>query len=201
MGQEAADDNQPRDENGEPVRDPAKRVKGRPVIIFTKSLDAVDNLAASLKGRGYRVVGISGRDSGANKLAKKELFQPSGDGKPQADVLVMSDAMSAGIDLPRAEAVIHYDMPDTSKTLEQRSARAIRLSSKHPVDVYNVVTNTPYEARRVDRVKTKGVVGDVLQHPAEVLDDTSMMKNIADARVTAARKHFEGGAGEGNSGA
>jgi hypothetical protein len=188
--QDAADDNQPRDKFGNLV--PAsQRVKGKPVIVFTRSLDAVDNLVKTLKAHGYNAVGISGRDNGADKLRKKELFQPSGKTKPQANVLVMSDAMSAGIDLPRAEAVIHYDTGDTSKVMEQRSARAIRLSTKHPVSVYSLVSDTPYEKRRVDRVARKGALGDVLQNPAETLDDSGLAWYINQRRITHARQEHE----------
>jgi hypothetical protein len=117
MGQQdAADDNQPQGAGGNgPDGKPIPKVKGKPVIIFTRSLDAVATLGDKLKAKGYSVATISGRDNSANKLSKKELFQPSGSNKPKVQVLVMSDAMSAGIDLPRAEAVIHYDTPDTSK--------------------------------------------------------------------------------------
>lgn len=188
--QYAADDNQPRDSGGNLV--PEKdRVKGKPVIVFTRSLDAVDNLVKTLKSHGYNALGISGRDSGAEKIRKKELFQPSGKTKPQANILVMSDAMSAGIDLPRAEAVIHYDTPDTSKTKEQRSARAIRLSTKHPVSVYSLISDTPYEKRRVDRVARKGTLGDVIQNPAETLDDSGLGWYINQQRLVQARQHHE----------
>lgn len=165
--------------------------QGKPVIIFTSSLDAVGNLTKILREKGYNVAGISGNDSGQKKLSKKELFQPSGDGKPKVDVLVMSDAMSAGVDLPRAEAVIHYDTPNTSMVQEQRSARAVRLSTKHPVTIYSLVSNTPYEARRTERVAGKGALGDVTQNPADVLDDTSLAKYIVESRATTSRKVHE----------
>lgn len=191
MGKQyAADDNQPRDAAGNPVTGD-QRVKGKPVIIFTRSLDAVDNLVSTLKAHGYNALGISGRDSGADKIRKKELFQPSGKTKPRVNVLVMSDAMSAGVDLPRAEAVIHYDTGDTAKVMEQRSARAIRLSTKHPVSVYSLISDTPYEQRRVDRVARKGTLGDVVQNPAETLDDTGLGWYINQQRIAQARQQHE----------
>ena len=46
--------------------------------------------------------------------------------------LVATDVAAEGLDLRRAERVVHYDLPWTPMRLEQREGRAVRLGSYHP---------------------------------------------------------------------
>ena len=153
---------------------------GAPGIIFARSQAAVRNITAALRERygDDLVLDITGKDSSKSKVSKKNKFQPGGGKRAKLKILVMSDAMSAGVDLPRAEWVLHYDVPTTAKTHEQRSARAIRAITKHPVEVTSLVSDTPYEQRRLARMDDKGSLADVAQNAAEVLDDTSLAGNI-----------------------
>jgi hypothetical protein len=45
--------------------------------------------------------------------------------------LVTTDVAAEGLDLRRAERVVHYDLPGTPMRLEQREGRALRLGSTH----------------------------------------------------------------------
>ncbi len=70
----------------------------------------------------------------------------------------------------------------------------MRLSTKHPVDVYRLATTTPYEQRRVKRVKTKAALGDTMQNPAEILDDSGLAAHINHARQARLRQNAAEGA-------
>lgn len=161
--------------------------KGKAGIIFASNLDAVHQITKRLQGEGHRVIHITGEDSAADKERKKLLFQPgdyktNGEKNAKADVLVCSDAVSAGADLPRGEYVMHYDLPDTAKTHEQRTARAHRLSNDSDVEMTNIISNTPHEAAKRFRLANKYALADVFQNPAENMDDSGLQKHINDAR-------------------
>jgi hypothetical protein len=161
--------------------------KGKAGIIFASNLDAVHQITKRLQSEGHRVVSITGEDSAADKEKKKLQFQPgdyksNGDKNAKADIVVCSDAVSAGADLPRGEWVAHYDLPDTAKTHEQRTARAHRLSNDSDVEMTNIVSRTPHEAAKLFRLKNKYALADVFQNPAENMDDSGLQKHINNAR-------------------
>jgi hypothetical protein len=47
------------------------------------------------------------------------------------DVIVATDVAAEGLDLQRAERIVHYDLPWTPMRLRQREGRALRLGSPH----------------------------------------------------------------------
>jgi hypothetical protein len=47
------------------------------------------------------------------------------------EVLVVTDVAAEGLDLQRAERIVHYDLPWTPMRLRQREGRALRLGSAH----------------------------------------------------------------------
>lgn len=163
---------------------------GKPGIIFARNINSVSSIRKALAAKGYteRVDEISGKDSGQRKLQKKLRFQPPAGKKATCDILVLSDAMSAGIDLPRGEWVIHYDTPDTAKTKNQRTGRIRRLTTKHAVESHTLVSDTPYEQRRVRRVDSKSGLLDVSGNPAEVLDDSGYARHYNADRYTKLRQ-------------
>lgn len=163
---------------------------GKPGIIFARNLNSVASIRKALANAGYteRVEEISGKDSGRKKLQKKLRFQPPPGKKASADILVLSDAMSAGIDLPRGEWVVHYDTPDTAKTKDQRTGRIRRLSTRHAVESHTLVSDTPYEQRRARRVESKAGLLDVSQNPSEVLDDSGFARHYHGDRYTKLRQ-------------
>jgi len=63
-------------------------------------------------------------------------------------VLVTTDVASEGLDLHRAERVVHYDLPWTAVRLQQRAGRILRPGSEHPsVDVVRLDPPGPLERR------------------------------------------------------
>lgn len=162
--------------------------KGKAGIVFASNLAAVHQIKARLERDGHRVVAITGEDSSADKEKKKLAFQPGdykqhGDKHAKADIVVCSDAVSAGADLPRGEFVTHYDIPNTSKTHEQRTARAHRLSNESDVEMANIVSRTPHEMVKWMRLKNKYALSDVFQNPAENMDDSGLQRHINNHRT------------------
>ncbi|HED35284.1 MAG TPA: hypothetical protein ENJ08_13900, partial [Gammaproteobacteria bacterium] len=69
--------------------------KGKPGVIFARSLDTVRQLAEQLKKQGHKVVTITGSDSAKEKENKRLQFRPE-QGEAKADILLASDAGAVG---------------------------------------------------------------------------------------------------------
>jgi len=96
---------------------------------------------------------------------------------------VATNTVSAGMDAPRGEFVVHHDVPMTAKLHEQRTARAHRLSNNHDVDVVNLVSDTPHEIKNVARLENKYGLADMTQNPSENLNESGLQLRINATRV------------------
>lgn len=177
-----------------------KVIKGKPGIVFAHNHESVAAIRARLEKEGHRVGVITGSDDAVAQERTKAGFQPPGyksnleRGEPHKhakhDVLVCSDAVSAGADLPRAEWVMNYDIPQTAANHEQRTARAHRLSSEHPVEMTNLISHTPFEQENWFRLEHKYALSDVSQNPAEKADDSGLQWHIAQAQAAGTRRRI-----------
>lgn len=82
----------------------------------------------------------------------KEKFQTD----PNVRLFLSSDAGGYGVDLPQANHLISYDLPWSAGKLDQRDARIIRLSSKHPhVVITSFVMKGSIEERQYEMLQQK----------------------------------------------
>ena len=109
----------------------------KPTLVFTGSLATAEHLRRGLR---RPVAWCTGRGAGLDHLAmpREEVLDwfrrgtPAGNGRFHCPaVLVATDVAAEGLDLPLIERVVHYDLPWTAVRLEQRTGRALRLSSRH----------------------------------------------------------------------
>jgi hypothetical protein len=104
---------------------------GRRTLIFATSRETVAWLRRSL---GYhRTAWCTGEGAGIGMTRRPRdevlrLFGP--DAREEAPaILIGTDIAAEGLDLQRAERVVHYDLPWTPARLEQRVGRAARLGA------------------------------------------------------------------------
>jgi len=75
---------------------------------------------------------------------------------PTCRVLFATDAGGVGLNLQRAaSACINIELPWNPAVLEQRIGRIHRLGQRHPIDVYNLVSEPGIESRIADIVGSK----------------------------------------------
>ena len=109
---------------------------GRKTLVFTAARDT----ALWLRDRvGTPVAWCTGERAGIGHTAMPRSavlagFQPPRPGNGHAEghgphVLIATDVAAEGLDLQRAERVVHYDLPWTPTRLDQREGRAARLGS------------------------------------------------------------------------
>ena len=93
---------------------------------------------------GQRAVFFTGREGRTRRT--QNLVELHDD--PSVSVLFATDAGGVGLNLQKAASCcINIDLPWNPAVLEQRIGRIYRLGQKHPIDVYNLVSQGSIEAR------------------------------------------------------
>lgn len=156
--------------------------RGKPGVIFAHHLETVEHLRARLEKEGHRVVTLTGADSSADKDKKRRMFNPE-QGKPEADIMVVSDAGATGMNLQRGQWLLHMDTPDTAMTHGQRNGRIFRTGQKNDVELADLVADHPSERKARDRLAKKYQLRELLTSPMEGLDDTGIAWYLKQAGV------------------
>ena len=94
-------------------------------LVFCNTRERVKHLTASLRERGFSVVGLSGE---LTQSLRSEALQALRDG--HARVCVATDVAARGLDLPDLGLVIHAEIPVNKATLLHRSGRTGRAGKK-----------------------------------------------------------------------
>lgn len=176
-------DDHPESAKVEAASKTAAERKGKPGVIFTHSLTAVQNIADRLRREGHRVVMISGKDSSKEKTRKKLMFNPES-GEAQADILVASDAAAVGMNAQRGQWLVNYDTPDTAKTHAQRNGRIDRTGQMNDtIELIDFVADHPRERRARKRLADKYELRGIMTSPLEGLDDTGLASYLNKARM------------------
>jgi superfamily II DNA/RNA helicase len=93
--------------------------------VFANTRERVKHLTASLRERGFSVVGLSGE---LTQSQRSEALQALRDG--HARVCVATDVAARGLDLPDLGLVIHAEIPVNKAGLLHRSGRTGRAGKK-----------------------------------------------------------------------
>lgn len=103
----------------------------KPVVIFSQYSDTVEYLYHSLSGEFEGVRRIHGGVS-----ADKEEFV-SGFNRGEFDVIITTDMLAEGVNIPRADVIVNFDLPYNPVTLIQRTGRALRITNPKKVEVHS----------------------------------------------------------------
>jgi superfamily II DNA or RNA helicase len=122
-----------------------------PIIAFTQYAATVRALGSALRGVPGVALLTSARAEIASGVVTREdlLSQFASDAPTPAAhqrirLLIATDLLSEGVNLPKAGTVVHLDTPWTAARLSQRTGRAVRIGSTHrEVRVISVVPEGP----------------------------------------------------------
>lgn len=105
----------------------------QPVLVFSEFISTVEYLGDVLENEvpNVSVRTIHGQ-TGQSKESFVESFQ---DG--EFDVAITTELLSEGVNLPRADMVVNYDLPYNPTALVQRTGRALRITNPKQVHVRN----------------------------------------------------------------
>ena len=130
--------------------------QGRRVLVFSQFAQMLELISAGLRERKIRHVTLTG--STADRRAPVEAFQ-NGD----AEVFLISlKAGGTGLNLTRAETVIHYDPWWNPAAQAQATDRAHRIGQTRPVFVYGLIAAGSVEERMLVLQRKKQQIADTL---------------------------------------
>jgi superfamily II DNA/RNA helicase len=116
----------------------------KPTIIFSESRDTVIYIGKRLKKYGkFKFEMAYGGEAPIDEetrerfkeVDKEKIEKDFNDGK--FEILVATDIMGEGVNLPRADVVINFDLPYNPVRLIQRDGRAIRINNPKKITIYN----------------------------------------------------------------
>lgn len=121
-------------------------MNGERLIVFTDFATVADVLVDFLRENGFRSEAFKGGTRNRDQF--RVAFQEG-----EIDVLVATRAGERGLNLQRANAVIHYDMPWKLERVIQRSGRSMRLGSTHKeVDIIYLILEDTIDKRIAEGV-------------------------------------------------
>jgi superfamily II DNA or RNA helicase len=128
----------------------------RKVIVFSqwrRMLQLAHWAVSDLLARAsVRAVFFSGQESQKRRTHNIVDFHDD----PKTRVMFATDAGGVGLNLQRAASCcINVELPWNPAVLEQRIGRIYRLGQKHPIEVYNLVSEEGIESRICDLVGNK----------------------------------------------
>lgn len=163
----------PDNPNVEQLSSVASERKGKPGVVFARSLEAVKMIAERLEKEGHRVVTLTGADSSEEKQRKRRMFNPES-GEAEVDILIASDAGATGMNVQRGQWLYQYDVPMTAMVHAQRNGRIFRTGQKNDVELIDGIADHPEVNRARDRLSKKYGLREMMTSPMEGLDDTGV---------------------------
>lgn len=95
------------------------------VLIFGRTKYGVEKLAVQLAKQGFQAVSIHGNKTQSKRQQAVDQFKAN-----QVQILVATDVMSRGMDIPNVSHVINFDIPQTYEDYIHRIGRTGRADKK-----------------------------------------------------------------------
>lgn len=113
-------------------------------IVFCRTKREVDDLAATLDGRGYTSVAIHGDISQAQRERLLLAFKEG-----RSELLIATEVAARGLDIPDVTHVFNFDIPDDADAYVHRIGRTGRMGRKGDA----VTFVTPRETRQLQYIE------------------------------------------------
>ncbi|KAL7628482.1 ribosomal RNA processing protein [Parahypoxylon ruwenzoriense] len=118
----------------------ASEFTGRSTIIFTRTVYETQRIAILLRFLGFGAIPLHGQLSQSARLGALNKFKSG-----SRDILVATDVAARGLDIPKVDVVLNYDLPQDSKTYIHRVGRtaragnagqALSLVTQYDIEIY-----------------------------------------------------------------
>ncbi|KAI3646991.1 hypothetical protein MP228_007212 [Amoeboaphelidium protococcarum] len=132
---------------------------GNSIIIFTATCNSSQKLAIMLRNLGFSAVSLHGQMSQPKRLGALSSFTSG-----SRNILVATDVASRGLDLPKVDVVLNYDLPTNSKTYIHRVGRTARAGKSGK----SISFVTQYDVEMFQKLETTiGKKMDLFDAPKE----------------------------------
>lgn len=139
---------------------------GSKALVFTQFSVMADILIRELSK--YKPLLISGKVSNEERKTNVDKFQENDENQ----ILVSTEAGGFGLNLQRANYVIHYDLPWSISKMEQREGRAHRIGQKSNLTVFRLIVQNTVDEYVLKVLHKKQKMSD------DILGDKERMKKI-----------------------
>lgn len=99
----------------------ANEFAGKSCIIFTRTVYETQRTAIFLRTLGFGAIPLHGQLSQSARLGALNKFRGG-----TREILVATDVAARGLDIPKVDVVVNYDIPSDSKTYIHRVGRTAR---------------------------------------------------------------------------
>ncbi len=135
--------------------------ENRVMLVFSQFTSMLDLLAEDLQVHNISYLKLTGKTRNRAELVKN--FQQG-----QASVFLISlKAGGVGLNLTRADTVIHYDPWWNSAAEQQATDRAHRIGQDKPVFVYKLIAENTIEEKIAQLQQRKAVLSQHVNHQAQ----------------------------------
>ncbi|KAI3633196.1 hypothetical protein MIR68_008734 [Amoeboaphelidium protococcarum] len=167
---------------------------GSSIIIFTATCNSSQKLAIMLRNLGFSAVSLHGQMSQPKRLGALSSFTSG-----SRNILVATDVASRGLDLPKVDVVLNYDLPTNSKTYIHRVGRTARAGKSGK----SISFVTQYDVEMFQKLETTiGKKMDLFDAPKENV--MCLNERVAEAQRFAVMElkdqHASSGGGGGDNG-
>lgn len=130
---------------------------GEKTMVFCRTIYETQRLAILMRSLGFSAVPLHGGLSQSARLGALNKFRAG-----SRDILVATDVAARGLDIPKTDFIINYDLPQDSKTYVHRVGRTARAGkSGHAL---SIVTQYDFEIwQRIEAALGKKIA----LHPLE----------------------------------
>ena len=116
------------------------------ILCFRRRQDLVDRLTTTLRRLGLPVAGLHGRYSQAQREETVAAFR-----RGEIRMLIVTNLLARGIDVPGIDCVINYDAPDTEEEYLHRIGRTGRMGREGLA----ITFFDPWEAPMLDALQRR----------------------------------------------
>lgn len=144
--------------------------QGKPSLVNSDRIAPLLMLEKHLSSQGLRCAVVRG---GMNDQKREQLKKDFASGK--YDVMLLSKAGEAGLNLQAARVQHHYDQPVTATSLDQREGRAYRQGAIGDVEIVHWTTDTAFDKRNKEILEDKaGLARELFGTKALAMDESGL---------------------------
>ncbi|XP_045819541.1 DEAD-box ATP-dependent RNA helicase 10-like [Trifolium pratense] len=151
---------------------------GSTSMVFTRTCDATQLLAFFLRNLGLKAIPINGHMNQLKRLGALNKFK-SGD----CNILLCTDVVSRGLDIPEVDMVINYDIPSNPKDYIHRVGRTARAGRS------GVAISLVNQHELEWHIQIENLIGKkLLEYPAQEQKVLLLEKRVSEAKRLAVTK-------------
>ncbi|TPX12490.1 uncharacterized protein E0L32_006902 [Thyridium curvatum] len=180
---------------------------GKSTVIFARTVFETQRIAILLRFLGFGAIPLHGQLSQTARLGALNKFRAG-----SRDILVATDVAARGLDIPKVDVVVNFDLPQDSKTYVHRVGRtaragksglAVSIVTQYDVEIFKRIEHAlgkelpGYKADKEEVMVFKQRVSEAQRHARVEIKE--LMENRGKKGATLRGRRDGGKGGKGTS--